>query len=94
MTKTTVYFIGGPLGGTKQDMPEPLPSVYTYLEAPAPVSIHQPGKAHEAFNGIEKQHLYIMHTIRSRGGVDSRCLVHNEMELGGISKEDVAHLPR
>lgn len=39
MTKTTVYFIGGPLGGTKQDMPEPLPSIYTHVEAPAPSTL-------------------------------------------------------
>jgi hypothetical protein len=94
MIKTTVYFVGGPKAGTKKDMPEPLASTFTHREVGEGASLTESGRAHAGFNGIGKDHLYILHTIRSRGGRDSRIYVHNEKELGGITAEDVAHLPR
>ncbi|QAX92307.1 hypothetical protein HWC07_gp055 [Pantoea phage vB_PagM_LIET2] len=95
MTMTTVYFVGGKAGGTSQEMQEPLPSVWyvqdTSEERPPlnPSNGEAPAPAKPLTVDT-----YILHTLTRSAAVRVRAYIHIDLQYGGMTDADLAHIPQ
>lgn len=94
MTNTTkVYFVGGILAGTSQEIAEPLPSVWnaadTREEKQPAHSVGSTGP-----NEPLKVDNYILHTLALDAATRVRAYIHIDLQYGGLTPDDLAHIPR
>lgn len=91
--KTKVYFVGGVMAGKSLELDEPLPSIYETLPlSPAGAALCK--TEIKPADLVLKKELYILHSLKRRvGSAPARVYIHQDMQFGGLTDADMAHIP-